>query len=417
MQAASETIGFVAIGDEILRGETREANGYALATRLQRKGLALTELRVVPDSALPVAAALRDLAQSCRLIITSGGLGPTDDDGTRLAMADVTGRKLVENETLADGIRSRYAKLGREWIALNLRQAMIPQGCAPLANLHGTAPGFVVPLGDSWVAALPGPPRELRGMVDDHLDQLLQTAGIRAAPITEHCLRVFGLTESGLAHKLSEIPGFSGVAVRSLPSFPDIRLEIRAASGHTDASAAAFADRAAVRLGWRVYARSRDATFAGELVTLLQTRGQTVAVAESCTGGLVGHLLTDVPGVSATLLAGFCTYSNAAKSTILGVDPALITAHGAVSEAVVRAMAEGARRVTGADFAIATSGIAGPGGGTDDKPVGTLWLAVSGPNGTTAMLRFFPGLDRGRFKTLAAWSAMGLLRRETLALD
>ena len=407
-------IRFVAIGDEVLRGETREGNGAQLAQRLAQRGASLAEIRVISDEADEVAATLRALAPSSQLIVTSGGLGPTDDDGTRAALAALTGQPLQRVKTLADGIRARYARMGRAWIELNLKQAEIPTGATPLPNAHGTAPGFCCEVHGALIACLPGVPREVTGMLDDHLDTLLQRASVATSPVIEHCLRIFGVTESGLQKQLRDLPGYEDVLIRSLPSFPEIRLEIRSAPGIDNERAIAFTEQTREALGWRVFADDHAQTYAGALVQLLQSRGQTLAVAESCTGGLVDHLLTDVPGVSATLKAGVVSYSNEAKRDLLGVSWDDIMQHGAVSEPVARAMAEGARSAAGSDWAVATTGIAGPTGGSEDKPVGTIWIGVAGPAGATAHRRIFPGLDRWRFKRLAAWTALALLRRAML---
>ncbi len=404
-------IAFVAIGDEVLRGETREANGHALAEVLAGRGVPLCEMRVIADDHDTVMATMSDLASRVALVITSGGLGPTDDDGTRKAMADVAGTELQIDDALENGIRARYERLGRRFVEINLRQAEIPAGSVALANRYGTAPGFAIQAGASHVAAFPGPPREFAGMLADHLDTLLDLAGIVAAPVDERCVRVFGITESALQTRMRELPGYDAVAVRSLPSFPEIRLEVRPLRADRADRADLFVQHLVEALSWRIFAADKRTTYAQALVALLQDRDATLAIAESCTGGLLGHLLTDVPGVSATLLGDFVTYANSAKQGVLGVDETTLIEHGAVSEQTAREMAEGARRVTGADYAVATTGIAGPSGGSDDKPVGTVCFAVSGPGGTTAHTRLFPGLDRSRFKRLAAWSAMALLRR------
>lgn len=408
------SVAFIAIGDEVLRGETHEANGAALANRLQSRGTSLCEIRVVSDTSADIARAVGELCGRAKLVITSGGLGPTDDDGTRQAIATAANAPLYEDPELANGIRTRYERLGRQWIALNLRQAQIPTGARPLTNRFGTAPGFTLALKGARVAVLPGPPRECKGMLDDHLDDLLNEAQIASHPIVEHCLRVFGITESELQDRLNRLAGYNDVRIRSLPSFPEIRLQIRCAPDRADTAAHDFAEAASKHLGWRVFAHDRSSTFAQVVVDELRAHELTLSVAESCTGGLIGHMLTDVPGVSAVLLADFVTYANQTKRDLLGVQETTLEANGAVSEAVVRAMAEGAKQRTGADYAVATSGIAGPSGGSNEKPVGTVWFAVAGPAGTVAHHRFFPGLDRHRFKRFAAWAALALVRRTVL---
>ena len=408
---------FIAIGDEVLRGETREGNAHALASRLSGLGVPLDEVRIIADRPRAVMAALTEAAHPGRLVITSGGLGPTDDDGTRLAVADAAGVGLIEHAGLADDIKQRYERLGRRWVAANLKQARIPLGASPLANRHGTAPGFAVSIDGGLVACMPGPPREFGAMVADHLAALLAMAGIEATPVVEHCLRIFGITESALQEKLASLPGHHEVRIRSLPRFPEIRLDVRAAPGVPDEQAAAFAQQAAAALSWRVFSSEREVSFAEVVARELVSRGLHISVAESCTGGLVGHLLTEVPGASATLQADFVTYANTAKAGLLGVPEDVFDEHGAVSEPCARAMAEGARARTGADYAVATTGIAGPGGGSIHKPVGTIWFAVAGPGGTVSNTRLFAGLDRSRFKLLSAWTALALLRRAVLSAE
>ena len=330
------TIICIAIGDEVLGGETREGNGYALAQRVARFGARLGEVRVIADERRALMDALALAAGPGRLVVTSGGLGPTDDDGTRQAVADALGVALAQDDRLTAELTARYERLGRRWVAVNLRQAFIPAGATPLSNRLGTAPGFVAPFAGGHVACLPGPPREFAGMLDDHLPDLLARAKIATTPVVEHCLRVFGITESALQEKLAALPDYDAVRVRSLPHFPEIRLEIRAAQPTAATVAERFTEAAVAALDWRVFARDRDATLAGVVVGELLARHKQVAFAESCTGGLIGHMLTEVPGVSATLLADLVTYSNAAKRDVLGVPQATLDEHGAVSEATAR---------------------------------------------------------------------------------
>lgn len=412
-------IALLAIGDEILRGETREANAYALATRLAGRSLSLSEVRVVPDAAAAVGGALRELQAGHGLIVVSGGLGPTDDDATRAAVAAAAGAELWEDPQVVLQLQQRYARFGRAFLEANRRQARFPVGAEVLENRHGTAPGFVLRLGSApggtgcQVACFPGVPRELAAMLDQHLDPLLALAGIHTEVRPEETLRVFGITESALQELLSGLPGHARVQVRSLPRFPEIRLAISGRA--TPEDAVAFARAARVALGWRAFSDDPQEPYAASVVRALLARGQTLAVAESCTGGLIGDLLTDVPGVSATLLADLVCYDNRAKQALLDVPAEVLADHGAVSEPCVRAMAEGARGRLGADWGLATSGIAGPAGGSEARPVGTIHTAVAGPGGTVAFHHVFAGLDRGRFKRLVAFGALARLRTAVLA--
>ena len=409
------SVAFCAIGDELRLGETREANGYALAQILRTRDVELGEARIIGDDRAAIATALRELCARHRLVVLSGGLGPTEDDFTRDAVADALGVPLVVDGAALDGVVRRAETRGRVAGALERRQAQFPAGAAVVANRHGTAPGFAVRFDGALVVALPGVPREVRGMLDDALEDWLRQTSVAFGRVHEVSLSAFGIAESSLGERLRVLPGADRVYIRSLPHFPWIRLRIRSADGA--AAAEAFADAAALELGWRVYARDDNAlTLAGATLAAARALGWTLAVAESCTGGLIGDLLTDVAGASDVFLGSAVTYANRAKIDLLDVDPALIDACGAVSVEVASAMASGARRRFGADLAIATSGIAGPGGGSETKPVGTLCVAIATADGTVTRTLQLAGLDRERFKQLAAHSALALARRAMIGM-
>ncbi len=300
-----------------------------------------------------------------------------------------------------------------------LRQAERPEGSLLQTNRFGTAPGFLLRIGGCIVVTVPGVPREVLGMFEDHLDDWIRAAGMAVTvPPHEPSLRVFGAAESEVAARLRTLPGYDRVHVRSLPHFPEIRLRIQPARGGSAdwGVAAEFADRAAEALGWRVFARDDDAAdLASCLLAELGARGQTIAVAESCTGGRILDRLTDVPGASATVLGGVVAYANAVKIGTLDVDADVLDANGAVSEPVVAAMAAGVRARLGADIGVATSGIAGPSGGTADKPVGTICISVADAVGTQSWRLVFPGLSRDRFKELVVWTALARVRQRLAA--
>ena len=407
------TVAYLAVGDEILRGETREGNGHALAVRLRRRGLKVGGWRVVADDRQTVVRAAHEMAREHRLLLVSGGLGPTDDDGTRQAIADAAGSPLALDDALAERLARRYRVRGRVFGAANKRQAWIPQGADILVNDGGTAPGFVVAVHGCLVACLPGVPREFAAMADAHLDRLLAAAEVPVIARAERTMRVFGITESDLQSRLASLPGYEQMHVRSLPHFPEIRLALSSRANDEELDAYVASARAA--LGWRVFSVDPTEPYAAAVVRTLQQIDATVAVAESCTGGLIGDLLTDVAGVSETLKADLVCYANTAKESLLGVPAEVLTRDGAVSEATARAMAEGARRVAGADYGLATTGVAGPSGGTADKPVGTIWIALAGPGGTSAWHTNFGHLDRWRFKRLVAFTALARLRTAALS--
>ncbi len=401
------SVTFLAIGDELLRGNTQESNGHHLACTLERRGVALVETRQVSDARADVVRAVQALAARTPLLVITGGLGPTDDDQTRTALAEASNRPLQLDPAVLEDLARRFSQRGRPFTETNRRQAFLPETATVLANHFGTAPGFTLRIGGALIACFPGVPREFEGMLAEHLDGLLEAAQIPSQPRDEHLLRIFGITESALQERIAALPGYDQVQIRSLPRFPEIRL-------HSSGPVAVWTPwLQAVReaLGWRVFSEDPTERIGEVLRRHLALAGATVAVAESCTGGLIGDLLTDAPGMSDHMLASLVCYSNAAKTAVLGVDAALIAQHGAVSEAVAQAMADGVRARTGADYGVATTGVAGPGGGSVDKPVGTICIALSHAGGTMSWRHEFRGLDRRRFKILVAWSALTRLRR------
>lgn len=402
------SIQFLAIGDELLRGETREGNGAALAEHLAGLGLRLEQMRAIGDDKAAIAAALADLrGKPGTLVVVSGGLGPTDDDFTRQAVAEALGLLLVQSETAMSQIAERFARFGRPMHPANEAQAWLPLGAKLLENAHGTAPGFLAHTRDLAVMALPGVPREFAAMLDDHLGNALVATGHAPKKRTELTYRLFGIAESDMQGALAELPHYPACTMRSLPTWPEIRLKL---SSRGDPEAfAAFLDEFRGRLGRYVYGQGDGDSHGAAVLRELVRCDARLAVAESCTGGLVSHLLTEVPGSSRTLALGVVAYANAAKTAMLGVPEALLRDHGAVSEPVVAAMAAGARERADADVAVATSGIAGPEGGTPNKPVGTLCLAIADRQGVRAETVALRGLSRGRFKTLAAHLALDRL--------
>jgi nicotinamide-nucleotide amidase len=405
-------IAYIAIGDELLRGESREGNAAVLSELLEARGHRLSEVRVLPDDFAEIARTLKDFQARPTLLVMSGGLGPTDDDFTRAAVAEAMNVPLIRDMACVEQIRARFASLGRVMHPANERQAEFPRGAEVLRNDHGSAPGFVLPLGKGKVACFPGVPREFRHMLADHLDDLLQGVGLTAVGRREITLRLFGIPESDMQGVLTGLPHYPAVQMRSLPKYPEIRLKL--AERGDPAGFDALLAEVRQALGWHVYGEGDADSHAAATLRALQARQATVAVAESCTGGLIGHLLTEVPGSSASLLADVVAYANEAKALILHVDPALLQIHGAVSEPVARAMAEGVRHLAGSTVAVATTGIAGPGGGSHEKPVGTAFLALATTRGTQVKALRFPGVDRARFKLLVAHSALAELRRWSL---
>lgn len=407
-------LNFIAIGDEVLRGETREGNGAVLADALVQRGLGLRQMQVIGDDFASIRGHLLALASRPNALVISGGLGPTDDDLTRAAVAAAAGVAIVRNPLAEQAIRDRFAQLGRTMDPSNLRQADLPVGARLLANQHGTAPGFAMQIEQLHVVALPGVPREFGGMLADHLDSWLAALGMTPQPRIEATFRLYGLPESDMQGRLSRLPHYAAATMRSLPTWPEIRLELTARDDSNKFNQ--LCDEVRADLGRWIYTEQRDQSHASAVLQALRDRGASLAVAESCTGGQVAALLTAEPGASQSFLLGAVTYANSMKTNVLSVPSQLIAQHGAVSEPVVQAMAEGALRVADADFAVATSGMAGPSGGTEQKPVGTLCLGLAWRGGSDARTVQLRQLDRPKFQRSAAFLALEWLRQRVLGL-
>ena len=363
----------ITIGDEVLTGHTVNTNAAKIARRLGEVGISVEWVTTVGDVAETVHEAFRAAWNRAQVIVTTGGLGPTHDDITRRVFCEVFDRRLVRSEPVLENIRELFARRGRTITPRNVDQANVPTGTEVMMNRWGTAPGiYLAEAGRHWFM-LPGVPREMEGLLEHEvLPRLLRITGDRV--ILRRELHVVGLPESWLMDRIDGIPGLESVA-----SLPDLKGEVTlritvAAASSAEAQAKLERLDAALRerLGRFVYGVDGE-SLEGVVGKLLLAKGQTIALAESCTGGLVASRLTDVPGSSAYVMLGVVAYSNAAKESLLGVPHDLIVAHGAVSEQVARAMAEGARRLAGVDLALALTGIAGPTGGTSEKPVGLVW--------------------------------------------
>lgn len=404
------TCAVFSIGTELTRGELVNSNAAWLSAGLTDLGFEVIEHCVVDDDKARIVAALDRLARSVKIIVCTGGLGPTTDDLTSEAVAAALGVELVRDEASLDHLRRRFEKLGRTMSESNAKQADFPQGATILSNPVGTAPGFMVEIRGAHAFFMPGVPHEMQRMFDDHVVPRIR----EFAPNDSHQIRfrTFGLPESVVGEKLSGVESaFPGVTIGYRAHFPEIEVKVLARSSDRTA-ATDLAERAAAevrsRLGDVIYGQGED-TFAGVVGRALRTRGWTLAIAESCTGGLVGHLLTKEPGASDYLVLDAVTYANSAKQAVLGVDEEVLRGHGAVSAEVATRMAEGARRVSGADVALAITGIAGPTGGTEAKPVGLVYLAVSTAKGTVVKEQRFPG-ERRWIQTLASYVGLAMVQ-------
>ncbi len=404
----------LAVGSELLGSDRLDTDSLLLTEALERHGVELRRKEVVGDDRGAIAEAVSRLVAGHDLVLVTGGLGPTTDDVTREGAAEALGRRLALDERVLAGIEERYRAFGREMPAVNRRQAMVPDGDAEvIANARGSAPGLRLGTGSSTLFLFPGVPAELEGMIASRLVPWLEerSAGWRRERVT---LKVASLTESEVeeriapaygemgAEAISVLAGREGVLVRAYAAGPEPERRKRLA---------AMEERLAELLGDAVYTRREEETLEAVVGRLLGERGETLVTAESCTGGLVAARITRVAGSSAYFLGGAVTYDDRLKRELLGVPVELLERHGAVSEEVARAMASGARSALGADWAVAITGIAGPAGGTEDKPVGTVHFAWAGPDAeVTHRCRRFLG-SRDRVRHLAGQVALEVLRR------
>jgi nicotinamide-nucleotide amidase len=371
----------LAIGDELVLGQTVDTNSPYLSAQLVRRGISTLYHQVVADDLAAISTALRQAMATAPLVIVTGGLGPTDDDLTRQALADALGVPLVEDAAALEHLMTYYRGRGVPMPPRNKVQALCPRGCGLIPNSCGTAPGMKAIAGKTTLYVTPGVPSEMFAMFERSIAPELdaQTVGQRAVILTEK-INTFGLAESVLADRLGNLMDRARnpkvgttvaggiVAVRVRSEFPD-KDQAQAEMDTTIAEV----ER---RLQPLVYGRG-DQTLQDAAVAMLRSCGVTLATAESCTGGLLGKMVTDVPGSSAVYLGGLVTYANALKISELGVPAEMIEQHGAVSAEVARAMALGVVRQTGADLALSVTGIAGPDGGTADKPVGLVYLGLA----------------------------------------
>lgn len=391
-----------------------------LCRRLADLGYLVSRQIAVPDAGPDIRQAVREALARADLIIATGGLGPTSDDVTREAIAELLGKSLHEDARVLAHIENFFAVRKRPMPERNKVQALVPEGARVLWNPRGTAPGLALEVRPnqfreggqaSWLILLPGPPRELHPMFDEAVAPLLRDLFPRKEIFVCRTLRTVGLGESAVQEKIAGplnplVAAGLEVGYCAGTGRVDVRLAARGAEAEKPVQSAEWKVRAILVAA--VFAEGEDEIEA-VIVRLLTERKQTLAVAESCTGGCIAHRITNVPGASAVFLAGFVTYSDAAKQKFLGVRAETLAQHGAVSEAVAREMAEGARKVTGADYALAVTGVAGPSGGTPAKPVGTVFSGLATPTETTVEQNFNP-FERETFKQATAQQALNRLR-------
>lgn len=400
------TAEILAIGDELLSGETVDTNSSYLDGLLEGLGWTVRRHLTVPDDEAAIAAAFDLAARDAELVLSTGGLGPTEDDLTMAGLARALGCGLIRHEPTIEAIRARFRAFGREMTPNNERQAMVPGSGEVLDNQAGTAPSFTAKLHRATVFLMPGVPREVRWLMEN---RILPRIPKGDEAIVRRTLKLVGLGESKVEHSIRDIVR----ARREIHwGYRTLGLENHVKMRASGAGARAALDAAEAELravfGSKVYGADAD-TFPAVVGALLREAGARIAAAESCTAGLVTKLLTDPPGSSDYVLGGVVSYANSVKTEVLGVRAEDLAAHGAVSEVVARQMAEGVRRRLGATHGLATTGVAGPGGGSAEKPVGTVWIAVASEKGTEARLLRLPG-EREWVRNGAALAMIDLLR-------
>ena len=400
-------LALICVGDELLRGEISDTHLVVVARALKPFGRVIGEVRFVPDDVAAISTALREMSETVSMIIITGGLGPTSDDQTREAIARAGELPLeFSEEAWAQVERSAGRPVGGS----NRRQAMVPGGFELLANSRGTAPGLMGAIRETRVVALPGPPAELAGMIDRHFPTIFRSESMPEGNSVDQLFSCFGIPESELEDELVRLNDENGLRCvwHTRAESGRVIVRVTGESGETMRSGIAG------KFGGERVAQG-ECELSAVVVGCLRDRRKRVALAESCTGGLIAKLVTDVAGSSEVFWGSAVTYANDAKAQFLSVDPHLMERHGAVSSEVVCAMATGVAGISGADYSVAVSGIAGPGGGTAEKPVGTVWIAWATRTTDDRLVVenqcFSFGGGRDRVRRMTAIEALVTLRR------
>ncbi len=380
----------------MLLGDLVDTNTAWISQRLAELGVAMYRHTTVGDNLERIVEALREASSRSTLVITTGGLGPTSDDLTNACLSTLTGREMVEYPEAREHVNEMFKRFGRKPTENNYKQALFPQGTELIPNPVGTAMGALVEWEGTLFATLPGVPAEMKSMFGETLEPLIRARS--DGSIVSKTLHFAGIGESALAEKVQDFLDAEDPTVAPLAGQGKVRLRIttRANTEEEAHEKISPVEREVIARLDDYFFGEDDETLEGAVARLLQERGATLALAESCTGGLLAKRLTDMPGSSAYFTEGLVTYSNEAKERLLGVPHALLLEHGAVSEPVARAMAEGARRISGADYGLSVTGIAGPDGGTEEKPVGLVFVGISDAEGTFAEKLDFTAWARSR---------------------
>jgi nicotinamide-nucleotide amidase len=406
----------IIIGQEILIGQIVDTNSFWIASQLNSIGINVQRIISISDSEDDIINTLNQSIKEYDIIITTGGLGPTSDDITKLSLCKFFGCKLVVHKQTLQKIEQIFSSRGLPVTELNLKQAEVPESCEPLLNGLGTAPGMWFKVNNCNIISLPGVPFEMMAIMQEHvLPRILQTN--KKHYIVHRTIHTFGLPESFLAEKLSrweqELP--SSIQVAYLPSPISIRIRLSSTGNNKSIIETLVQDqieKLKAIIPEYLFGYNDD-TMASVIGHLLRQNKSTLSVAESCTGGKISNLISEVPGASDYFTGSIIAYSNTIKQNVLGVEENSLVKHGAVSQQVVKAMAQGVRKIMGTDYSIATSGIAGPEGGTTKKPIGTIWIAVSSPQKTICK-KFSLGMDRERNILRGSITALNMLRLQIM---
>ena len=400
----------LSVGTELLMGQIANTDAQYISRRLSELGVNIYRQVTVGDNPARVKEAIRTALSRADIVITTGGLGPTEDDLTKEMVAEVFGLEMELHQPSLTALESYMNRIGRQMTENNLKQAYFPVGCRVMENLCGTAPGCIVEKDGKAVAVLPGPPRELKDMFDRQLAPWLAERSGRH--IESKFLRIFGVGESRVETILKDLFHGDNPTLALYCGAGEVQARISAqvpVGGDAEALIAPMEAEIRARLGNSVYAVGLENTMACTVYEMLAERHETVCFAESCTGGMLAAAIVDNPGASDVLMESYVTYSNEAKMRLLGVSEKTLAEHGAVSAECAREMAEGARKISGADWGVSVTGIAGPGGGTPEKPVGTVFVGVAGASGVEAHELHLRG-ERTWVRTLSVANALNLLR-------
>ena len=408
----------IAVGSEMLTSQRIDTNSLYITDQLNALGVEVRRKLIIGDDRVSLTDAVQSALEHAAIVILTGGLGPTEDDVTRQAVADALHRDLVFSQEICDAIEERFRRRQRKMAEINKRQAYVIEGAQVLPNANGTAPGQWIAHDGRVVIMLPGPPGELKPLFANEciprLTKLLPAQVIRA-----RFYRVTGFTESDLDALIAPVYAkYTNPSTTILASPGDIQIHLRARCGSAEDAEhllAEVGDPIEALLGRHLFSRNGE-PLEGIVGALLRERGATLSIAESCTGGMVGERITSIAGSSNYFVGGFVTYTDRMKIDLLGVDPALIAQHTAVSKEVARAMAEGARSRTGSTFAISITGEAGP-ESSAGAPVGTIFVGFAGPDVPAEALRFAMPGDRPRIRGFATQAALDLLRRRLLKIE